>query len=272
MKTLKQTRKENLVSIFRMLYGTKRGGIARFSDLLGKSPSLVSRYLAPPDKPGSKAIGEEFSREIEKSLSLPIYTMDHERLVFGGNSGDISEIQFPDGTRISLLLNDKNVSSQVLPNQRQSISDVLDAPLETSINVPLIEQNTKVINSGETMLNDFGLQREQIPKSILDKAGLETTAARLIKVSGDSMYPTLINGDLVLADATNKVIKNGGIFAFVFDDRLLIKRFTKRLDGYWVISSDNKDDPNFMDEPMAASEVEKLNVVARCCKVIERTL
>jgi phage repressor protein C with HTH and peptisase S24 domain len=47
----------------------------------------------------------------------------------------------------------------------------------------------------------------------------------LIRVSGDSMEPTLYSGDIVLVDHNkNYIDPNGGIYAVVLDDSILIKR------------------------------------------------
>lgn len=47
----------------------------------------------------------------------------------------------------------------------------------------------------------------------------------LIRVSGDSMEPTLISGDLVLVDHNrNYIDPQGGIYAIIIDDTIMIKR------------------------------------------------
>lgn len=47
----------------------------------------------------------------------------------------------------------------------------------------------------------------------------------LIRVSGDSMYPTLQNNDLVLIDTSKRHIDSqGGIYAIAIEDEILIKR------------------------------------------------
>jgi len=47
----------------------------------------------------------------------------------------------------------------------------------------------------------------------------------LIRVSGDSMEPTLYSGDIVLVDHNkNYIDPNGGIYAIALDDSILIKR------------------------------------------------
>ncbi len=62
----------------------------------------------------------------------------------------------------------------------------------------------------------------------------------LIKVSGDSMAPTLLNGDLVLIDRGRKYFEpQGGIYAIALDDAIMIKRVQLVGDCAKIIS-DNK--------------------------------
>lgn len=62
----------------------------------------------------------------------------------------------------------------------------------------------------------------------------------LIKVSGDSMEPTLLNGDLVLVDrGRNYLEPQGGVYAIALDDVIMIKRVQPTGDRVRIIS-DNK--------------------------------
>lgn len=70
----------------------------------------------------------------------------------------------------------------------------------------------------------------------------------LIKVSGDSMEPTLLNGDLVLVDrGRNYLEPQGGVYAIALDDVIMIKRVQPIGDRVRIIS-DNK-----MYEPFEVS-------------------
>jgi len=47
----------------------------------------------------------------------------------------------------------------------------------------------------------------------------------LIKVKGDSMEPTLASGDMILVDRSRNFIDpQGGIYAIVIDDMIMMKR------------------------------------------------
>lgn len=64
----------------------------------------------------------------------------------------------------------------------------------------------------------------------------------LIKVDGDSMIPTLLNGDLVLVDhGKNYIAQQGGIYAISVNHEIMIKRVQPVFpDGKLLVISDNK--------------------------------
>jgi SOS-response transcriptional repressor LexA len=64
-----------------------------------------------------------------------------------------------------------------------------------------------------------------------------------INVTGDSMEPTLNNGNIIFIDKTKQDIAKDGIYAFVNENGLFVKRIQRRVDGAIDIISDNKEYP-----------------------------
>ena len=64
-----------------------------------------------------------------------------------------------------------------------------------------------------------------------------------INVTGDSMEPTLNNGNIIFNDKTKKNINKDGIYAFINENGLFVKRVQKRVDGALDVISDNKEYP-----------------------------
>ena len=62
----------------------------------------------------------------------------------------------------------------------------------------------------------------------------------LMSITGDSMRPTLENGDLALVNLAQTDVVSGGIYAVGVDDSVLVKRLDKR-PGKIVLVSDNRD-------------------------------
>jgi phage repressor protein C with HTH and peptisase S24 domain len=61
---------------------------------------------------------------------------------------------------------------------------------------------------------------------------------------GDSMEPTIKDGDAILFDTSDTALKDGCIYVIQYDGTLMAKRLID-LDGRWFISSDNATDPKW---------------------------
>ena len=62
---------------------------------------------------------------------------------------------------------------------------------------------------------------------------------RLMRVSGDSMEPTLRDEDVVLIDLSQTEIYTGKIYAVGIDEEIVVKRLDKK-PGQLVLVSDNR--------------------------------
>lgn len=62
----------------------------------------------------------------------------------------------------------------------------------------------------------------------------------LISAMGDSMYPTIREGDLLLVDKSQRDVKDDAIYVMRLNDALVAKRLQKLYDGSIQIKSDNK--------------------------------
>lgn len=82
----------------------------------------------------------------------------------------------------------------------------------------------------------------------------------LINVKGDSMAPTLNDGDLILVDLRAIRIEDSAIYVIEFDDALLVKRVQRKLDGSIVIKSDN---PLYDPEVLTKEKADGLRIVGR---------
>jgi phage repressor protein C with HTH and peptisase S24 domain len=64
------------------------------------------------------------------------------------------------------------------------------------------------------------------------------SALSIIRVAGDSMEPTLHDGDDILVDRDSVAIRSGGIYVLRLDDLLMVKRLLRDERGL-VVHSDN---------------------------------
>lgn len=61
---------------------------------------------------------------------------------------------------------------------------------------------------------------------------------------GDSMHPTIKDGDAILIDTSDRAPKDGCLYVITYDGELLAKRLME-LDGAWYAVSDNETDPKW---------------------------
>lgn len=77
----------------------------------------------------------------------------------------------------------------------------------------------------------------------LQEQSIKPQNARRVKVSGDSMEPTLYDGDSALIDVGDTAVRDGKVYVLRYGDGFRIKRLLKRFDGSIVLVSDNKKYP-----------------------------
>ncbi|MFK3889156.1 helix-turn-helix transcriptional regulator [Sphingomonas sp. NPDC079357] len=83
------------------------------------------------------------------------------------------------------------------------------------------------------------LRTERLPRAALRGAGVAPDAASVIAVTGDSMAPTLKDGDRLLVDANaRRVVARGGIYVVRRGDAVVVKRLVPVGDAIEV-RSDN---------------------------------
>lgn len=78
----------------------------------------------------------------------------------------------------------------------------------------------------------------------LRKQGLLGKPLEVYYGRGDSMEPSLHNGDAMLVDRSDVTPRDGAIFLLESEDGAIAKRLIE-IDGRWYISSDNPHDPKW---------------------------
>lgn len=89
-------------------------------------------------------------------------------------------------------------------------------------------------------------------------ASASARSLQLLTCVGDSMEPTLSEGDSVLVDVSQKTPSSDGIYAVVMNNRVFIKRIQFIPDGFLLLS----DNPKY--QPITVSDADCLNIVGRC--------
>ncbi len=107
------------------------------------------------------------------------------------------------------------------------------------------------MNEGEALSGKIGFDEKWLRKLSVDPKQLS-----LIRVEGDSMLPTLADGDDIMVDraAANKPLRDG-IHVIRIDDVLMVKRLARGPAGRLSVLSDNPAYPDWVDVDGAAVTV-----------------
>lgn len=79
--------------------------------------------------------------------------------------------------------------------------------------------------------------------------GVEPDALTLVEVHGDSMAPTIDNGDLILVGRHQSVFRDDGLYVLVSGGQLIPKRLQRQLDDSILVRSDNPAYESFRASP-----------------------
>jgi phage repressor protein C with HTH and peptisase S24 domain len=126
--------------------------------------------------------------------------------------------------------------------------------------LPLLEARAAAGNHGglrSDHLVDFIAFSESFLKQTLRRTPKNLA---LLTASGDSMDPTIRDGDLLLVDTSARRIEGSLIYVLAIGGALLVKRIDLRRDGSVVLKSDN---PKYAAEEVPAVETPTLEVLGQ---------
>lgn len=119
------------------------------------------------------------------------------------------------------------------PQASAASADVLDGGF-------VVMPTAVVVRDGENLAWERDWERaEMMPASEIVKLGVDQDRGVFVPVSGDAMERTLFAGDHVLVDAGDTSIQHGKVYAFLWDDELIVRRLFKAPGGV-VIRHDNE--------------------------------
>jgi repressor LexA len=131
-------------------------------------------------------------------------------------------------------------------------------PNEVNVEVPRIDVGA---SAGPGGLVDAEDRRQPFafPPALLRQLGVRTSAASMIRVEGDSMSPTLEDGDEILVNRDEqRVSGRGGIFVLRVEGVLMVKRLRAAVGGIEMVS----DNPAYPLRLLPARDVDVVGRVA----------
>lgn len=84
-------------------------------------------------------------------------------------------------------------------------------------------------------------------KDWLKSRNLSADRLFAVEVAGQSMEPSLFEGDLVVVNTADTIPADGDVFAANYEGELVIKRAIRN-NGEWFLSSDNQDKRRYSDK------------------------
>ncbi len=108
----------------------------------------------------------------------------------------------------------------------------------------------------EQVVDHLAFKREWVR----DRLRVRPDDLALVQVVGDSMEPTLSEGDLALVHLAERRLKDGAAYVIEDAGELRVKRIARRLGGSVLVKSDN---PRYGDEEISGEAAEQLRVLGQ---------
>lgn len=209
----------------------------KVADLIGISPAAIAMYLN-----GTNALNARFAAAFAAVIGEPVESFS---------------------PRLAMEIA-KMAQAAVIQEPEEAEPEYPRTPHEDDY--ALIPQYTAKGSCGAGFLNghvevkgSLAFKREWLAKM---KAKPENL--RVMYAHGESMEPYIFEGEVVLFDVSEKEPRDKKVFVIRRPDGdISIKRLAQRLDGTWVVSSDNPDKTRFRDETYLPDALHEIPIVGR---------
>ena len=133
---------------------------------------------------------------------------------------------------------------------------------EGNVRIPVLEAYPSAGPGGEPVDHPAVLNHIDLAESWSRKhLGNNLASIRALPVSGDSMSPTINDGDLAFVDTSCQRFESDGIYVIVWNERLLIKRLLVDHEKNCLeICSDN---PMAKNRAISAADIDGLHICGR---------
>ncbi|WP_052659182.1 S24 family peptidase [Pseudomonas sp. LFM046] len=130
----------------------------------------------------------------------------------------------------------------------------------------LIPQYTAKGSSGSGYLNEHVEVNGTLAfkRAWLARMSLKPETLKVIYNHGQSNWPTLDDGEVLLIDESQTEPRNGKMFAILDQDsETIVKRLIRELTGTWLIRSDNPDKARYPDLPITEEGLRSIQIIGR---------
>lgn len=132
---------------------------------------------------------------------------------------------------------------------------------ETIVRLPRFDARASA-GRGLVPVNEMPVGEVAFARDFLRNLGANPDYCYILEARGDSMWPTIPDGALLIADASKTEVDDGRIYHFNVMDRALVKRARWSLDGKLYLTSDNIA-AGYPSEEFTADRIDELRVGGR---------
>lgn len=165
-------------------------------------------------------------------------------------SDKVKNLSSENALKVSTLLN-INYNWLVTGKGSPDAEDVVSLPDDVLADDPYVQipEYSVECGAGPGTTPTYSEIESSIPatyrQSYFTSKGISPDDCKRFTVHGDSMQPTLFNGDKILVNtADNVTISNNHVYAINVNDEVKVKRLIRLINGDLVIKSDNKSYPD----------------------------
>lgn len=129
------------------------------------------------------------------------------------------------------------------------------------VNLPRFDARASA-GRGLVAVNQMPIGEVAFARDFLRNLGANPDYCYVLEARGDSMWPTIPDGALLIADASKTEVDDGRIYHFNVMDRVLVKRARWSMDGKLHLTSDNIA-AGYPSEEFTADRIDELRVGGR---------
>lgn len=129
---------------------------------------------------------------------------------------------------------------------------------KSSFQVPLFDLEAAA-GHGSVLSQENVTRMCSIDEALLTEHGLTPAQCAMLTVRGDSMEPTLQDGDTILIDRSQTT--PDGIFLIQIDDTLRVKRVQRAAGGAYILISDNT---RYREELIPPTALNTISLLGKC--------
>lgn len=205
-----QHRRERLLALIDTEYGGER---VRFCNKTGMSESRLAQLLSSTFRDGT-AFTEKTARKVEDAAGLPPLYFDQGALP----------------TQADLLSQAGFMRVRGIDAQDPSITQIKKVKLKVQAGITGFQVEPEYYE-GET---------QGVPTRWMEKEGLHPETLFAIVVKGESMEPSLFEGDVIVMNARDTKLVDGSVYVVNYEGEVVVKRLSRDA-GQWWLTSDNAD-------------------------------